>query len=39
VERLKTGRGTRNKPLGIVCPKCDWVKLALGAPEPPAEAG
>ena len=38
VERLKTGRGTRNKPLGIVCPKCDWVKQALGAPEPPAEA-
>ena len=31
VERLKTGRGTRGKPLGIVCPTCDWVKQA-GAP-------
>ncbi|MCK6574906.1 type I DNA topoisomerase [Myxococcota bacterium] len=30
VERLKTGRGTRGKPLGVVCPSCDWVKQAAG---------
>jgi ssDNA-binding Zn-finger/Zn-ribbon topoisomerase 1 len=38
VERLKTGRGNRGKPLGIVCPKCDWVKQALGTPVAAAAA-
>ena len=38
VERLKTGRGNRGKPLGIVCPKCDWVKQALGTPAAAAAA-
>jgi DNA topoisomerase-1 len=39
VERLKTGRGTRGKPLGIVCPSCDWVKQAAGGGAPEADAG
>ena len=38
VERLKTGRGTRGKPLGVVCPQCDWVKQAAGGAEAEAEA-
>ncbi len=33
VERLKTGRGTRGKPVGTVCPQCDWVKVGLSVSE------
>lgn len=39
VERLKTGRGTRGKPLGIVCPTCDWVKQAAAGGRGGGDAG
>ena len=31
VERQTTSRRQANRPLGIVCPECDWVKTPLSA--------